>query len=62
MQKILAKESKRKLNRKLDNYIEYLGFITCANVKQNIEAKNAQKPTNPASKNIDTTGFFSASM
>lgn len=40
----------------------YLGFIPCADVKQNIEAKNAQKPTNPASKNIDTTDCFSASM
>ena len=33
--------SERKLNRKLDNYTEYLGFIPCADVKQNIEAKNA---------------------
>jgi len=39
-----------------------MGFIPCADVKQNIEAKNAQKPINPASKNIDTTGCFSASM
>ena len=48
MQKILAKESKRKLNRKLDNYAEHLGltpgFIPCADVKQNIEIKNAQNP------------------
>ena len=36
--------SERKLNRKLDNYTEYLGFIPCADVKQNIEAKNAQNP------------------
>ena len=40
----------------------YLGFIPCADVKQNIEAKNAQKPTNLAAKNIDTTDCFSASM
>lgn len=34
--------SKRKLNRKLDNYTEYLGLIPCADFKQSIEAKNAQ--------------------
>ncbi|VWX29631.1 conserved hypothetical protein [Moraxellaceae bacterium 17A] len=39
-----------------------MDFIPCADVKQNIEAKNAQKLTNPASKNIDTTDCFSASM
>ena len=54
--------SERKLNRKLDNYTEYLGLIPCADFKQSIEAKNAQKPTNPASKNIDTTDCFNASM
>lgn len=37
--------SKRKLNRKLDNYAEYLSFIPYADVKQNIEAKNAQNPS-----------------
>jgi len=40
----------------------YLGFIPCADVKQNIEAKNAQQPTKFAYKNIDTTDFFSASI
>ena len=54
--------SERKLNRKLDNYTEYLGLIPCADVKQNIEAKNAQELINPASKNIDTTDCFNASM
>lgn len=31
MQKILAKESRRKLNRKLDNYTEYLGLTSGLN-------------------------------
>ena len=46
----------------LNTLASYLGFIPCADVKQNIEAKSTQKPINPASKNIHTTDGFSASM